>query len=134
MAHTLQQIRDWNASLKSKHLELVALFVGGTSGIGKHAAIKLASAIDRPTIYIVGRNEVAGSQVVNELEATNPNGTYAFKPADVSQLRNVDALCHEFECLSKKLDVLFLSSGAIAFSKQGKKKPLYKERYYARSA
>jgi NAD(P)-dependent dehydrogenase (short-subunit alcohol dehydrogenase family) len=101
----------------------VALFVGGTSGIGKQAAIKLASVTARPTITIVGRNEEAGAQVVNELKAANPNGTYAFKQADVSNLRNVDTICEEVKSESRKLDVLFLSSGTIAFSKQGEKRP-----------
>ena len=87
MACTLSQARDWNMSLKSKHSTLVPLFVGGTSGIGKHTAIQLASVIDRPIIYIVGRNKAAGSQVIQALNAANFKGCYAFIPADVSSHR-----------------------------------------------
>lgn len=124
MARTLAQIRGWNATLKTARSELVALFVGGTGGIGRSTALKLASTIDLPTIYIIGRNEVAGAEVVKELKEANENGLYTFIPADVSHLRNVDEVCQALKSKVRALDLLFLSSGAIAFSKQGKTKPL----------
>ncbi|KAJ5312121.1 hypothetical protein PENANT_c011G08797 [Penicillium antarcticum] len=117
MAQTLAQIREWNAALKSAKPEIVALFVGGTSGIGKHTAIKLAGAVMKPTIYIVGRNEAAGAQVVAAMEKANPNGSYGFKAVDVSNLRNVDKACEELKTRFEGLDLLFLSAGALAFSK-----------------
>ena len=123
MAYSLTQVRDWNASLKTARPELVALFVGGTSGIGRSTAVKLASAIDRPTIYIVGRNKAAGAQVLEELKAANMNGSYAFMAADVSHLRNVDEVCRKLKSSIDALDLLFLSSGGLAFSKKGKTKP-----------
>lgn len=124
MVRTLTQIRDWNATLKTARSGLVALFVGGTSGIGKSTALNLASAIDRPTIYIVGRNEVAGAEVIEELKAANENGLYTFIPADVSHLCNVDEVCQKLKSKIRALDLLFLSSGTLAFNKQGKTKPL----------
>lgn len=128
MAHNLAQVREWNAALKSARPEMVALFVGGTSGIGKHTAIKLAGAVEKPTIYIVGRNEAAGAQVVEAMKEANPNGSYSFKAVDISNLRNVDEACQELKGCLEVLDLLFLSAGALAFSKQGKKKEAI---YYA---
>lgn len=87
MAYTLTEARDWNTSLKSKIPELVALLVGATSGIGEYTAKGLATSIERPTIYIVGRNETAGNRIVEELKATNKNGTYIFLSADVLSSR-----------------------------------------------
>lgn len=124
MAHSLIQVRDWNSSLKTTRPEIVAVFVGGTSGIGRSTAIKLASATERPTIYIVGRNETAGAQVVNELKTTNGAGSYSFIAADVSHLRNVDEVCEKLKSSIATLDLLFLSSGGVAFSKQGEKHSL----------
>ncbi|KAF7165179.1 hypothetical protein CNMCM5623_009445 [Aspergillus felis] len=118
MAYTISQVQDWNESLRSRRLKLVALFVGGTSGIGKHAAIRLANVVDQPTIYLVGRNAEAGARIVEELKAGNPNGSYCFIPADVSRLSDVDALCQQLQVREKSLDLLFLSAGALAFSKQ----------------
>jgi NAD(P)-dependent dehydrogenase (short-subunit alcohol dehydrogenase family) len=120
MAHNLTQVRNWNATLKTTRPSLVALFVGGTSGIGRNTAVKLAGAVATPTIFIVGRNEAAGAEVLEELKAANKDGTYSFLPADVSHLRNVDEVCQKLKSEMPALDLLFLSSGAIAFSKQGK--------------
>jgi hypothetical protein len=53
----------------------------------------LAGAVAKPTIYIVGRNEIAGEQVVEEIKAANNNGSYHFFPVDVSDLRKVDTIC-----------------------------------------
>lgn len=124
MAHTITQVRDWNAALKTTRSEIVAVFIGGTSGIGRNTALKLASCLDRPNIYIVGRNEAAGAQVIDELEAANQNGSYTFIPADVSQLRNVDTVCQKLKSEIQALDLLFLTSGGLALSKQGTTKRL----------
>ncbi|KAJ5380415.1 short-chain dehydrogenases/reductase [Penicillium cataractarum] len=117
MAQTLTQVREWNAALKSTRPEMVALFVGGTSGIGEHTAINLAGAVKKPTIYIIGRNEAAGTQVVDAMKNANPDGTYGFKAVDMSNLRNVDEACEELKTRFKALDLLFLSAGAISISK-----------------
>lgn len=119
MAYLLSQVREWNSSLKSTHSEFVALFVGGTSGIGKHTAIKLTSFIPKPFIFIVGRNEAAGAQVVEELKTANPNGTYAFIRTDASDLQNVDEACRELQKQVQTVDLIFLSTGTLAIRKQG---------------
>jgi NADP-dependent 3-hydroxy acid dehydrogenase YdfG len=120
MSYTLSDARAWNTSLKAKRPEISALFVGATSGIGEHTAKRLAATIERPTIYIVGRNQEAGKRVTEELKNTNPQGTYVFLPADVSQFKNVDEVCQQVQAREKALDLLFLSPGTIAFKKQGK--------------
>ncbi|KAJ5677213.1 short-chain dehydrogenases/reductase [Penicillium maclennaniae] len=118
MAHTLAQARAWNSTLKTARPELTALFVGGTSGIGRSTAVRLADSIAKPTIYIVGRNEKAGAEVLEEMKAANENGSYHFIPADVSDLRTVDKVCQDLKSKVKALDLLFLSSGGVTFSKQ----------------
>lgn len=120
MAQNLTQIRNWNATLKAARPEMVALFVGGTSGIGRNTAIKLAGAVATPTIFIIGRNEKAGAEVLEELKVANKNGTYTFLPADVSHLRNVDEVCQKIKSEVSSLDLLFMTSGGLAFSKIGK--------------
>lgn len=121
MAYTIKQVREWNASLKSKHSKPVAVFVGGTSGIGENAAKKLAQFTDQPTIYIVGRNEAAGTRIVQEMKESNPKGSYEFIRCDASQLHEVDKVFKDLQAREKKIDLLFLTIGGIAFSKKGKK-------------
>jgi NAD(P)-dependent dehydrogenase (short-subunit alcohol dehydrogenase family) len=129
MARNLTEVRNWNANLKTARPELVALFVGGTSGIGRNTAIKLAGAVATPTIFIVGRSESAGAEVLEELKAANKNGTYSFYSADMSHLRNVDDLCQKLKSDMPALDLLFLSSGNLAFNKQGKTSFFLREPY-----
>ena len=124
MAHTLAQARAWNSTLKTARPELTALFVGGTSGIGRSTAVKLAGSIAKPTIYIVGRNEQAGAEILEEMKAANKDGSYFLILADVSDLRKVDTVCQDLKSKVKALDLLFLTSGGITFSKKGKVIPL----------
>ncbi|KAJ6032142.1 short-chain dehydrogenases/reductase [Penicillium herquei] len=118
MAQALTQVREWNTGLKSTKPEMVALFVGGTSGIGKQTAIKLASAVDKPVIHIIGRSEVAGAQVIEAMKIANPSGAYSFKSVDISNLYLVDEACNELKRQIAELDFLFLSAGAVTFSKK----------------
>ncbi|KAJ9303218.1 hypothetical protein DTO271G3_592 [Paecilomyces variotii] len=118
MAITIEAARAQNALLRTTRPSLVAVFVGGTSGIGEETAKHLARSVDRPTIYIVGRNETAGSRIVEEMKTENSNGSYYYLPADVSELKNVDKICQELQTREKSLDLLFLSPGSLALSKQ----------------
>ncbi|KAJ5784880.1 short-chain dehydrogenases/reductase [Penicillium pulvis] len=117
MAQTLTQIRNWNATLKTARPNMVALFVGGTGGIGRSTAVKLAAAVATPTIYIVGRNEKEGAEVMQELKSANNNGTYSFLSADASHLREVDAVCQKLKPELSSLDLLFMTIGGLSFSK-----------------
>ncbi len=120
MTFSLYDARKWNASLKEKLPKMVAVFVGGTSGIGEHAAKHLASALESPTIYIIGRNDAAGHRVVEELKTSNPNGSYIFKSCDVCDLHAVDWVCSDIAGDQAAIDLLFLTPGALALRKQGK--------------
>lgn len=125
MAYNIRDVRNWNSSLRADHSSPVAVFVGATSGIGEEAAKCLSRNTNQPTIYIVGRNEAAGARLTEAMKAQNPNGSYFFFSADISQLGNVDKVCREIRARENKLDLLFLSTGSIAFSKQGTASPFH---------
>ncbi|KAL4802069.1 short-chain dehydrogenases/reductase [Aspergillus unguis] len=118
MAFRISDARKWNSSLRENLTKPVAVFVGATSGIGEEAALCLARNTDQPTIYIIGRNEAAGARITETMKAQNPSGSYFFFPADVSRLENVDEVCGKIQGRETKLDILFLTTGSIAFSKQ----------------
>ncbi|KAL2851499.1 hypothetical protein BJY01DRAFT_209121 [Aspergillus pseudoustus] len=134
-AFSLQDVRNWNAALKEKRPKMVALFVGGTSGIGEHAAKRLASAIKLPTIYIIGRSQTARNAVIEDLDRINANGSYMFKHCDISDLGSVDTLCKEIAAQEAAVDLLFLTAGALGFGKQDTKAGIdlnHMLRYYSR--
>ncbi|XWW97590.1 hypothetical protein V2A60_005574 [Cordyceps javanica] len=64
---------------------VVAVFVGGTSGIGEYTLKEFTRAVRRPRIYV--------DRIVVQRRQVNPDGLLTFVQGDISHLRNVDALC-----------------------------------------
>lgn len=80
----------------------MALVMGGTNGIGRASAIKLAQR--GHDVIIVGRNATAGAEVVKEIEKA---GTTAhFIQGDVSLMREVQRIAAECHQMTTKLNVL----------------------------
>ncbi|KAE8419729.1 hypothetical protein BDV36DRAFT_307492 [Aspergillus pseudocaelatus] len=132
---SLQRARQVNKSVSGRRSKLVAVFVGGTSGIGEATAKQLAKTIESPTIYLVGRNGSAGSRIIKELNTLNPYGTFEFIKSDVSLLREVDATCHEIKSKERRVDLLFMTPGHLAARKNDTVEGLDNNhvlRYYAR--
>lgn len=131
----LSDVRSSNSALAATNPEFVAVFVGATSGIGAATAKQLATAVKKPTIHLVGRNPAAGSRILEELKTANPNGTFNFIQADVSLLKNVDDVSGVIKSKESTLDLLFLTTGHLAMSKQETAEGLetnHALRYYSR--
>ncbi|KAH7321817.1 hypothetical protein BKA65DRAFT_568669 [Rhexocercosporidium sp. MPI-PUGE-AT-0058] len=90
---------------------LVAVFVGGTSGIGEITLKKFAKYSRRPRAYIVGRSQDAAERIIAECRILNPEGQYIFIKADVSLMKNVDEVCETIKAKEKFINLLFLSAG-----------------------
>lgn len=87
---------------------LVAVFVGGTSGIGEFTIQALATTHGsrgnrRIRVYIVGRNAAAAEKTIAECRTTCPSGEFIFvKANDLSLLGDVDRVCTEIIGLEEK--------------------------------
>ncbi|PVH81641.1 hypothetical protein DL98DRAFT_623718 [Cadophora sp. DSE1049] len=90
---------------------LVAVFVGGTSGIGEITLKKFAKYTRQPRAYIVGRSQSAAERIIAECRTLNPDGAYIFIKADVSLMKNVDKVCDEIKAKEKVVNLLFMSAG-----------------------
>lgn len=100
---------------------LVAVFLGGTSGIGQ-ATLKqfiIATKDKSPRVYIVGRSTTAAHPLLAELRQLNPSASLEFIQQDVSLVRNVDAAVSQINQHENKVDLLFMSVGFVSF--QGRK-------------
>ncbi|CZT13236.1 uncharacterized protein RCO7_05279 [Rhynchosporium graminicola] len=62
---------------------LVAIFIGGTSGIGEITVNKFARYTLRPRAYIIGRSQSAAERIISECRILNPEGEYTFIAADI---------------------------------------------------
>jgi NAD(P)-dependent dehydrogenase (short-subunit alcohol dehydrogenase family) len=133
---SLDIVRKANSSLRTKLPKPVALFVGGTSGIGRSTLRQLALNTEAPKAYIVGRSEKNARPLLKELRQLNPLGSYNFVEADVSLISNVDKACESIKQREKALDLLFMTPGGLSLvgrreTSEGIDK-LFALRYYAR--
>ena len=110
---SLKAVQGSNAGLRALP-NITALFVGGTSGIGQSTLRQLAQGTEKPTAYIVGRNESKTRPFLAELRQLNPEGQFNFVEADVSLIRNVDATCDQILRREKHLNFLFMTPGGIS--------------------
>ncbi|KAI9841200.1 MAG: hypothetical protein M1837_000927 [Sclerophora amabilis] len=110
---SLTAVRESNSALPESLIKPTAVFVGATSGIGEATVKQFAAHTTSPKVYLVGRNRNAATSIIAELNRLNPDGIYEFIQADVSMIRNVDAVCEQIKGKEKKLDVLFLSAGYV---------------------
>ncbi|PYI15508.1 hypothetical protein BO99DRAFT_342506 [Aspergillus violaceofuscus CBS 115571] len=114
-----------------KSQPLVAVFFGGTSGIGHYTLRALATAESQHRgkglrAYLVGRKAQAAETIIAECRALYPAGEYIFVPAhDLSLLGDVDRVCAEILSLERehgqpsanppRIDYLMLSHGGAPF-------------------
>jgi short-subunit dehydrogenase len=115
---TLDQMRSSNARIPDcLPPGVVAVFVGGTSGIGEATMKQFAKHAVQPRIYFVGRSERAAVRITAELTELNPGGQYHFIPADLSLLQNVDEVCYEIKSHETLINLLFLTPGTMVTGK-----------------
>jgi NAD(P)-dependent dehydrogenase (short-subunit alcohol dehydrogenase family) len=124
-------VRECNATLANRE-SLVAVFVGGTQGIGEYSIRALTAAYGKSggklRLYIVGRNEAAAAKIISDSQQICPSGTFQFVRAnDIALLKDVDRVCVEIMELEKKasetpkVDILVMTQGYLAFEeRQGK--------------
>lgn len=117
---TLSHVQSSNSQISSTlPPNLVAVFVGATSGIGETTLKQFAKHTIQPRVYFVGRSQDAGDRIVAECKALNPKGEYTFVKADVSLIRVVDEVCEEIKAKEKAINILFLSAGLPSMGRQG---------------
>lgn len=108
---SLTDVRTHNASLKSSSPGLVAVFVGGTSGIGLTTAREFVRNTTSPHVYLIGRNESEASRIIPEFQTLNPSSKVDFIKSNVSLLREVDQVCQQIKEKESKVNILFMTPG-----------------------
>ncbi|KAL4753738.1 hypothetical protein BDW72DRAFT_209547 [Aspergillus terricola var. indicus] len=110
---SLRAVRAHNASLKSLGADLVAVFVGGTSGISLSTALSLARHTVSPKIYLIGQNRNAAESAVRSIRALNPSAEPIFLLSDISRLKNVDRVCEQIASRERYVNILFMTPGYL---------------------
>jgi NAD(P)-dependent dehydrogenase (short-subunit alcohol dehydrogenase family) len=100
---------------------MVAVFVGGTSGIGEYTLKKFARYAENPRIYLVGRSQVAADRIIPECIKINPDGQYIFIQSDVSLLKNVHRVCEKILSKEVSINLLFQTQGGLQMDSKSRK-------------
>ncbi|CAK7226467.1 hypothetical protein SCUCBS95973_006209 [Sporothrix curviconia] len=93
---------------------LVAVFVGGTSGVGEYTVKAFAKYTRNSRAYIVGRSEASATRILDECRALGPSSTFEFLQGDISLLNTVDDICKKIQAKETAISILFQSQGTMA--------------------
>jgi len=102
-----------NALLNDATAPRVAVFVGGTSGIGKLTLQALVATGASTRIYMVGRKSSAErtQPFIDELRALNPRADIIWTEAEYSLLAETRRISREILAKEPRIDLLFLTAG-----------------------
>ncbi|KAJ4357138.1 uncharacterized protein N0V89_001713 [Didymosphaeria variabile] len=96
---------------------LVAVFIGGTSGVGEYTVKAFAKYVSKPRAYVVGRSKEAADRIIHECQRMNSEGRFEFIAVDVSLLQNIDDVCRQIRSKESAINILFQSQGSMGFTK-----------------
>ncbi|KAF8875154.1 hypothetical protein BD779DRAFT_1450321 [Infundibulicybe gibba] len=109
---SLAVIRASNAAFAPSYPP-VALFVGGTSGIGQAMAEAFANYTKgNAQVIIIGRNKAAADAIIAKLPpSTVPGVSHEFVKCDVTLMKNVQATTTELLTRIPKINFLVMTAG-----------------------
>jgi NAD(P)-dependent dehydrogenase (short-subunit alcohol dehydrogenase family) len=111
-----RRLSPWETFEAGQLAGQVMVVTGGTSGLGRAAATKLAAA--GATVAIVGRNEARNSQAVKAIASATGSDQVDHLTADMGELAQVRSLAAELSDRYPKIDVLIHNAGALLEQRQ----------------
>jgi NADP-dependent 3-hydroxy acid dehydrogenase YdfG len=112
----IKLIQESNRGVSALPANLVAVFIGATSGIAEAALKQFTQNAVEPKIYIVGRNAASSALLLEDLRTRNPKAVIEFIEKDASLVSDIDAACAIVKAKEQRVDLLSLSAGFISFS------------------
>lgn len=111
------EIQASNALINDSTAPKVAIFIGGTSGIGKLTLKALVSTGASLRIYLIGRKATAQQTqpVIQELNAINPKAEIIWTQGEVSLLAETRRICEHVKSVESQVDLVFLTTGYAPF-------------------
>ncbi|KAM0203379.1 hypothetical protein ACHAPA_000557 [Fusarium lateritium] len=113
-----KDIKASNALISEATAPRIAIFVGGTSGIGKATIEALVATETSLRIYLVGRigSQQRSETFIQELHAINPDAEVIWVEGEVSLLAETKRVCEIIKSKEPRIDLLFLTTGYAPFT------------------
>ena len=110
----LPDIQAANGKLHERHESLTAVFTGATNGIGLGTLQAFVQYVPHPTAIIAGRNAHAFEKEIVKLKQLNSNAEIVFLEADLSLIKNIDAVSEQIASRlpPNSIDLLCMSQGS----------------------
>jgi NAD(P)-dependent dehydrogenase (short-subunit alcohol dehydrogenase family) len=118
---TLEASNTSHFAAKAGDSPPVAVFIGGTSGIGEAMVRAFAQYTNgKASIAIIGRNKQAGERILSELPKADGVGApeRVFIQCDVSLMQNVSSAAKQLTTSFTKINYLIVSTGFLDFSER----------------
>jgi NAD(P)-dependent dehydrogenase (short-subunit alcohol dehydrogenase family) len=113
-----KDIKASNTLINEATAPRIAVFVGGTSGIGKSTVEALVATGTILKIYLVGRksSQQRTETFIHELHAINPSAEIVWVEGEVSLLAETKRVCEIIKSKERHVDLLFLTTGYAPFT------------------
>ncbi|KAJ5651152.1 uncharacterized protein N7484_004875 [Penicillium longicatenatum] len=114
---SFKEIQGSNALINDVTAPRIAIFIGGTSGIGKSTIKALVATGTSIRIYLVGRKSSSErtQSFILELNAINPKAEIIWTEAEVSLLSETKRVCELITKKESRVDLLFFTTGYAPF-------------------
>lgn len=112
-----KDIRASNALINGATAPRVAVFVGGTSGIGQLTVKALVATGTSVRIYLIGRQSSAERMrtFIEQLHTINPDAEVIWTEGQIALLADTKRICDVIKSKESRVDLLFLSAGYAPF-------------------
>ncbi|KAF7546191.1 hypothetical protein G7046_g9370 [Stylonectria norvegica] len=113
-----KEIKASNGLINDATAPRVAIFVGGTSGIGKFTLEALVATGASARIYLVGRasSKERSQAWIQKLHTLNPKAEVIWTEGEVSLLAETKRICDAIRSKESHVDLLFLTTGYAPMS------------------
>ncbi|KAG8677531.1 hypothetical protein FPOAC2_03555 [Fusarium poae] len=115
---SFKDIQTSNALINDVTAPRIAVFVGGTSGIGKFTLQALVAKGTSIRVYLIGRESAQQrtETFIQEMQTINPKAEIIWVQGEVSLLADTKRVCDVIKSKEKSVDLLFLSPGYAPFT------------------
>src|ERR1700742_1329233 len=104
----VERVKESNAAIPSALPPgLVAVFTGGTNGIGEATLRLFAKLAVRPRVYIIGRSQSSAENIIADCRVLNPDGEFTFIQKALDLLKNTNEAIEVIKAKEKKINILF---------------------------